>query len=282
LELCGSNSKQVVDEKYTRKNKTKTGLPIFWHHSFDTVPKKFTVFVANEFFDTMPIHMFERSESVWREVYVSLNSQNEFCFMLSKNENLHTGGLIPSWIREDTNRTKWEVCTDAGALITKLAERITEVGGFGLIVDYGHDGNRQTTSLRAYQNHQLVDPFSNPGTVDITADVDFGYWKRMLDGMCLTYGPIEQRYFLAQLGIRLRIERLLQQTSDLENRKQILNAYSMLTSNAENGMGMAFKFFSMFPKTLTPIMQKRGGFPAGFWPVLGEENEEEKLEIEPE
>ena len=71
--------------------------------------------------------------------------------------------------------------------------RITQVGGFGLFVDYGHKGNRSTTSLRAYKNHQLVDPISNPGTVDLTADVDFGYWTRILKDICLTYGPIEQR-----------------------------------------------------------------------------------------
>lgn len=63
------------------------------------------------------------------------------------------------------------------------------------------------------------------------------------------------------MGIRLRIERLLQQTPELENRKHILNAYAMLTSNDTNGMGMKFKFFSMFPTTLQSIINKRGGYP---------------------
>lgn len=102
-ELCGSTTKSLIGNDCVRKNQTKTGLPIFWHHSVDTVPKKvhfygdcivtffqFTVFIANEFFDALPIHMFERSESVWREVYVNLNENNDLCFMLSKNENLHT------------------------------------------------------------------------------------------------------------------------------------------------------------------------------------------------
>ena len=66
------------------------------------------------------------------------------------------------------------------------------------------------------------------------------------------------------MGIRLRIERLLQQTHELEDRKQILNAYSMLTSGDDDGMGMKFKFFSLFPKTLDGIMQKRGGYPGNY------------------
>lgn len=65
-----------------------------------------------------------------------------------------------------------------------------------MFVDYGHRGDRKTTSLRAYQNHQLVDPLSAPGAIDLTADVDFGYWQRILKGLCLTFGPIEQRHVL--------------------------------------------------------------------------------------
>lgn len=67
--------------------------------------------------------MFERCDSTWREVYVNLNENNEFCFMLSKNENLHTQGLIPSWIRDDLNRTKWEVSPQAGQIVTDIASR---------------------------------------------------------------------------------------------------------------------------------------------------------------
>lgn len=69
------------------------------------------------------------------------------------------------------------------------------------------------------------------------------------------------RYFLAQMGVRLRIERLLQQTSNLDDRKKILDSYAMLISGDKNGMGMKFKFFSIFPTTLQYIMNKRGGFP---------------------
>jgi hypothetical protein len=101
------------------------------------------------------------------------------------------------------------------------------------------------------------------------------------------------------MGVRLRIERLLQQTPDLNDRKQILNAYAMLTGSDEKSMGMKFKFFSIFPKTLQSIMNTRGGFPgshfnfrliinvvmfnlAGFWPMLDEDAEDEKVEIESE
>ncbi|KAI6228152.1 Protein arginine methyltransferase NDUFAF7-like protein, mitochondrial [Aphelenchoides besseyi] len=281
LQLCGRRSSTTSEENgYVRKNRTKGGIPIFWHDTLETIPQEFSVFIGNEFLDALPIHMFERKDSTWCEVYVNLDQQANLCFMTSKSENLHTKGLIPTWIREDKQRNKWEVCPEAGSTVTDIAQRIKSYGGFGLFIDYGHNGSRMTTSLRAYHQHQIVDPLQTPGQVDVTADVDFGYLRRILSSLCLTFGPIEQRYFLAQMGIRLRIERLLQQTADLEQRKQILRAYSMLTSDSNDGMGMKFKAFSLFPKTLSEVLKQRGGYPAGFFPLDDEDETPDLNETE--
>jgi SAM-dependent MidA family methyltransferase len=63
-------------------------------------------------------------------------------------------------------------------------------------MDYGHDGKRKEHSLRAYTGHKLVNPLETPGEVDLTADVDFGELARAVEGKCLAYGPVEQRFFL--------------------------------------------------------------------------------------
>lgn len=75
-----------------------------------------------------------------------------------------------------------------------LVFRFTTFGGFSLVVDYGHDGDRMTPSLRAYRRHeQLANILEEPGCVDITADVDFGEWKSLFEGQCLMFGPVAQR-----------------------------------------------------------------------------------------
>lgn len=51
---------------------------------------KFTVFIGNEFLDSLPIHQFKRQNSEWHEVYINLDTNNNLCFMLSKNENVFT------------------------------------------------------------------------------------------------------------------------------------------------------------------------------------------------
>lgn len=75
----------------------------------------------------------------------------------------------------------------------KIAERITQYGGIGLLIDYGHDGQRSTLSLRAYKNHQLVNPLKNPGKQDITADIDFGYLRSLIEEQTVVFGPIKQK-----------------------------------------------------------------------------------------
>lgn len=62
------------------------------------------------------------------------------------------------------------------------------------MMDYGHDGSRNDFSLRAYYKHNLVNPLERPGEHDLTADVDFGYLKKLVEDRLLVFGPVEQRW----------------------------------------------------------------------------------------
>lgn len=53
------------DEKsimYYRQGVTKNGVKIYWYYSINDIPKKFSIFVAHEFFDVLPIHKFQVSK----------------------------------------------------------------------------------------------------------------------------------------------------------------------------------------------------------------------------
>uniref|UniRef100_A0A1I7TNM3 Protein arginine methyltransferase NDUFAF7 n=1 Tax=Caenorhabditis tropicalis TaxID=1561998 RepID=A0A1I7TNM3_9PELO len=179
--------------------------------------------------------------------------------MKSKGENLHTRGLIPSTIRNDSSRTTWECSPECGTVVNQIVDRITTFGGFSLMVDYGHDGSRNTHSFRAYKKHKQVDPLANPGEVDLTADVDFGYLSSLVEDRALVYGPKEQRDFLTQLGIEHRLRRLLKICENREQQENLIKSYNMLLGD----MGTRFKAWALFPKTLQFILEQRGG-PVGF------------------
>ena len=66
-----------------------------------------------------------------------------------------------------------EVCPDALSIASTIARLVSGVnGGAGLIVDYG-DEHHFGSSFRGFRQHQLVDPLSQPGDTDLTANVDF-------------------------------------------------------------------------------------------------------------
>lgn len=42
-----------------KEGRTKDGVEVFWYHSIQDVPLRFSVFIAQEFFDAMPVHKFQ-------------------------------------------------------------------------------------------------------------------------------------------------------------------------------------------------------------------------------
>ena len=53
---------------------SKHGIPVSWYRDIDELPPVshgFDAFVANEFFDALPIHKFQKNEKgVWNEIMV--------------------------------------------------------------------------------------------------------------------------------------------------------------------------------------------------------------------
>ena len=61
------------------------------------------------------------------------------------------------------------------------------------------------TSDASHRSHKLHDPLVDPGTADLTADVDFSYLRsRCSDDDVLIYGPVEQGDFLRRMGMEVR------------------------------------------------------------------------------
>ena len=121
-------------------------------------------------------------------------------------------------------------------------------------MDYGHVGEKEDT-FRAFKNHQLHDPPSNPGTADLTADVDFSNVKRQLenDDRLITFGPVEQGIFLNEMEAETRLNFLLENCEERE--KENLRLGLDLLTNPDK-MGSRFKFLSMFPAVLKDHLTK--------------------------
>lgn len=58
---------------------------------------------------------------------------------------------------------------------------------------------------QAFKNHRQHHPLSEPGTADLTADVDFSFLKEQVKEKLITFGPVTQATFLTNMGIETRL-----------------------------------------------------------------------------
>lgn len=54
-----TNQDQKHAVTHYMKGVTKTGIDVYWYYSIKDVPKGFSIFLAHEFFDALPIHKFQ-------------------------------------------------------------------------------------------------------------------------------------------------------------------------------------------------------------------------------
>ncbi|XP_061901008.1 protein arginine methyltransferase NDUFAF7, mitochondrial-like [Entelurus aequoreus] len=255
--LTGTRSQEAdsEDDPVYRQGRTDGGVQVSWYRCLEDVPRGFSIFLAHEFFDALPIHKFQRTKRGWREVMVDIDPDNpgQLRFVVAPSPTLASTTLVQA----DERRDHVEVCAEGGVIIQRLARRVAEEGGAALIGDYGHDGTK-TDTFRGFKGHQLHQVLTTPGSADLTADVDFSYLRRVVGGGVACLGPVSQRTFLKNMGIDTRMQVLLRNCSDLTTRQQLISSYDMLTHPAK--MGERFQFFGLLhlsrfakPKTATGL-----------------------------
>lgn len=250
------------DLTYYRIGETLTGVKVFWYNKLEDVPNAFSIILAHEFFDALPIHILQKGERFWKEILIDNDPQDKekFRFVLSRNET-PISKLYGSNMRSDEKRKLIEVSPESDILAEHIANRLETFGGFSLIMDYGHSGEKEDT-FRSFKNHKLHDPLIDPGTADLTADVDFANLKRIFekDSKLTVFGPVEQGLFLKRMNAEARLQTLIEscQKEEIDILKSSLD---MLMN--PNKMGMRFKFLSLFPRVLENHLKK---FPVnGFY-----------------
>ncbi|ODN02901.1 NADH dehydrogenase [ubiquinone] complex I, assembly factor 7 [Orchesella cincta] len=253
--ICSSDVLKQGENKVTPPpNSYKHGIskdydfPVSWYKDIRDVPKEFSFYVAHEFFDALPVHKLQKVDEGWREVLVDVKPDDEdgFRFVISRHETPMLNVLRTRYPRLfETSRNHLEISMDALLVLEELTTRLEECGGIAVIIDYGHDGTKEDT-FRAFRKHQLHDPLKDPGSADITADVDFSIIKEIFSDKALICGPVSQQTFLSRVGIDLRLDNLLNAAKTEVEKDQLQSGYKMIMDD----MGTRFHFISLFPKVL--------------------------------
>jgi NADH dehydrogenase [ubiquinone] 1 alpha subcomplex assembly factor 7 len=183
-----------------------------WHDDLTQIPDGPLLLLANEFFDALPVHQFQRAVAGWQERAIDIDAQDGLRFVLTAPGP--TLALIEADERDAAPiGTMAEVSPASLGVMDSIARRIVAQGGGALIVDYGQAG-ALGDSLQAVRRHGTHPFLADPGEADVSARVDFAALARVAREAGATVGgPIGQGDFLDALGIRLRAARLAERAA---------------------------------------------------------------------
>ncbi len=197
----------LVDTNETLRAQQAATLVAFapsWHERFDTVPAGPLLLVANEFFDALPVRQFHKTARGWSERMVGLAADGEtLVFALAPG-----GTPFAPFLPEADVGAEAEICEAGRAVAAAIGARVSEHGGWALIVDYGRDRSGPGTSLQAVRGHLGAEVLDRPGETDLSTHVDFEALaiSAATASKARVFGPIGQGDFLERLGILQRAE----------------------------------------------------------------------------
>jgi NADH dehydrogenase [ubiquinone] 1 alpha subcomplex assembly factor 7 len=213
------------------------GVPIFWHATLADVPKGPAIILANEFFDALPVNQAIKTERGWHERRIQVDSSGELAFTIAPEPMPFFQTLLPPTLQAPRAGAIFEWRADAAAI--DLGRCVADNRGAALVIDYGHTETGLGETLQAVGQHAYADPLTFPGSLDLTAHVDFQSLARGVEAMgAKGFGPIEQSQFLRRLGIEQRAATLKASTA---RAGEIDQALARLIGQNRTAMGELFK-----------------------------------------
>ncbi|MET3353808.1 UNVERIFIED_ORG: NADH dehydrogenase [ubiquinone] 1 alpha subcomplex assembly factor 7 [Xanthobacter viscosus] len=210
---------------------------VAWHDRMEEVPAGPALVLANEFFDALPIDQYVFRSGHWHERRVGLDDEGRLVLGLDPAPS-RVAPAFAALLPPPAEGAVLEHLESGPARV--LSARLNTQGGAALIIDYGHAGGYGDT-FQALEQHRFADPLSAPGNADLTAHVDFAALARIgREAGLRAFGPLEQRAFLARLGLAQRAERL-KRDAPAEVRASVDAAARRLAGDGAREMGRLFK-----------------------------------------
>jgi len=202
-----------------------------WFDRFDELEEytrdRHCIFIANEFFDALPMKQFQFINGDCYEV----------CVILDKLEKFDTKPLLK--IQTDfTDRDGiFEYSPQSESYLNVIIDSIKSNNGLLLLIDYGHEDLLNISTLQAIQAHKKINFLEHIGAADITYLVNFPWMQNYLMKNSMTNELMFQKDFLELCGIKKRSEYLVNKYG--ADKKNIESQLKILLSPEK--MGELFK-----------------------------------------
>ncbi len=206
-------------------------------NSLETLPDGINFFIANEFFDAIPIKQFIRKGKNWKERAIDINDIGQLTYSFIDKNSMNLADLDSvSYLFK--NNTIYEISPKQDNILKIIFKNISENGGL-LIIDYAKMNGGVGDTLQAISAHKKRSIFYQPGDTDLTCLVDMKRYIEIGRNMNInSFGPINQCEFLLNLGIYERYKILKSHASD-ENKNILDRQYHHLID--PDKMGELFK-----------------------------------------
>ena len=210
---------------------------IKWLKNLDEVSDLPSIFLANEFFDALPIKQLIKKQKKWYERNVNFYKSNKRQFVdiltnISKIEK-KIGFKI-------SHKQKFiEYSPLAIEYLKIISKKININNGGILIIDYGTWNNQMKNTLKSVFNHKHNEVLNNFRNSDITYNLNFKFLEKILKKLRLNINiNTNQKEFLINLGILERAEII---SKNLSFSKKANIYYRIKRLIGDDGMGKLFK-----------------------------------------
>jgi len=163
------------------------------------------IFIANEFFDALPIKQFLKKDNKWYERYVNFTDDKKLKY-----------SDIPFDMQKFEKKIKFKISynqnfIEYSPLVTKylktIIKKIKLNNGGILIIDYAYLEKEMKNTLQAVSKHKYCDVLKSFRNSDITYNLSFNLINKIIKKL----GPYSSLYttqkkFLTKLGILDRAE----------------------------------------------------------------------------
>ena len=164
-----------------------------------------TIYLANEFFDALPIKQFFKRKEGWVERFVNFKDEKnaEFKEQLIDIKNIEQN--LKFEISKDQEIIEYS--PSSFEYLKDISNLIKNNDGGLLIIDYGYLNLKMKETLLAIKNHKHSNILEDIGDSDITYNINFNLFKKFIGQFDdLNFIITNQKKFLTSMGIIQRAE----------------------------------------------------------------------------
>ena len=231
--IIHEKSPLLIKEQKKRLKKKE----ILWISKIDKLKKIPSIFIANEFFDALPIKQFRKKENMWFEKFVNFTNRDEAFFFEKKTDIIKIEKKIGLKISKSQNFIEYsELCLN---YLEKISKIIKKNNGGLLLIDYGYIDGKMKNTLQAVSNHKIANILKNIGDTDITHNLNFKLFQnfaKQIGGLGINLTT--QKKFLIKMGIKERAE-IISKNKNFLKKADIYYRLQRLID--QNQMGNLFK-----------------------------------------